>query len=74
MPKVGKVVSHSVGHLGHVVCQGQETVVALVQDADAQEVSSWASGGGRSFLLPCHCRDVVIQDVNHVVVAVAVLH
>ena len=49
-------------------------VVALVQGDDAQEVGGWASGHGRFFLLPCNCQDIVIQDMNCVVVAVAVLH
>ena len=43
-----------------------------MQGADAQEAGGWASDHGRSFLLPCNCRDIVIQDMNRAVVAVAV--
>ena len=74
MPKARKIVSYSIGYSGHVVDEGQETVVALVKSADAQHVCCWASSSSRSFLSPSNCWDIVIQCVHCSVVAVAVLH
>jgi hypothetical protein len=62
VPEAASIISHGVERAGDVVVTWEETVVALEEGIEAEEVGTGGGSGGGPFGGPGQCRAVIAMD------------